>query len=143
MHIIGFPTTAFDILVEYTRIMPWVYSNFVQTQTYENDGEYLGHYLGDNSDQLFINLHWRFSSTLQVQAYLDYTRKGGHANIERQYELPSLPFLYGEVTYHVIQGVSFEYFMYRDLSVHADFNVGDIRYSGENSSWKIALQYGH
>lgn len=142
MRLIGLPTPDVDIRFEYTRIMPWIYSNFAQTQTYENDGELLGHYLGDNCDQIFIEVQWRLSSSLRVNGYLDYVRKGGRTDVTRQYELPSLPFLYGEVSHRFLKNISIEYRLLRDLTIKGDATVGDIQYSGENSNWKLTFQYG-
>jgi hypothetical protein len=79
---------------------------------------------------------------MRVYGYIDYVRKGGHADIAKEYELPSLPFLYGNISYRSFQGVSIEYYPYHNVMVRSDFTFGDVSYSGENSSLKIMVKYG-
>jgi hypothetical protein len=125
---------------EYTRILPWVYSNFVQTQVYESSGYLLGDYIGQNADQIYGEIIYRPTYNSSVQVYYDYVRKGGLTNIEHQYELPSMPFLYGNVDRRTVYGFSGQYEVYYDLKV---------RVFGEYSSQRaekvlggIALSYG-
>ena len=129
-----------SVNAEYTRILPWVYSNFVQTQVYESSSYLLGHYIGQNADQIYAEIIYRPTYNSSVQIYYDYVRKGGLTDIAHQYQLPSMPFLYGNVDRRTVYGFSGQYEVYYDLKV---------RVFGEYSSHRakkvlggIALSYG-
>jgi hypothetical protein len=107
--------TDLTLTAEYTRILPWVYSNFVQTQTYESDGYLLGHYIGQNADQVYLKLEYRVLPQAKVSFFYDYVRKGGLADIHFQYELPSQHFLYGTVTRNTQYGIDIFYEPYHDV----------------------------
>jgi len=109
---------------EYTRILPWVYSNFVQTQVYESSGYLLGDYIGQNADQIYGEIIYRPTYNSSVQVYYDYVRKGGLADVAYEYQLPSLPFLYGTVERRTVYGFSGQYEVYYDLKVRvfAEYN---------------------
>ena len=102
-------------ITEYTKILPWVYSNFVQTQTYESDGNLLGHYIGQNADQVYLKLEYRIKTRMQISLFYDYIRNGGLADIHYQYQLPSLKFLYGYVSRNTKYGIDFIYEPLHDL----------------------------
>ena len=110
-----------DVILEYTRILPWVYSNSVQTQTFENDGYLLGDYIGQNADQIYTVVNWRPVRAVGFSAYYDYVRRGGMTDVQREYESPSLPFLYGQVQRTTIKGASMTYEPLHDLITKCDF----------------------
>ncbi len=107
--------TDVTITAEYTRMLPWVYSNFIQTQTYESDGYLLGNYIGQNADQIYLKLEYRVLPQARVSLFYDYVRKGGLEDIHFQYELPSPHFLYGTVTRNTQYGIDIFYEPYHDL----------------------------
>jgi hypothetical protein len=131
-----------DATIEYTRILPWVYSNSNQSQLYENSGYLLGHYIGQNADQLFLNLRWRPVRGLLVSGYFDYARRGGKAGVEKQYELPSLPFLYGNVERTTIKGASIQYEYFHDLVGKCDFYWRNPYISSGSFQIEATVEYG-
>ena len=61
----------FFFTAEYTYTAPMVYKHFIPTTTYENAGYNMGHYLRDNSQEIYLVLEWRPIARLRVA--LDYT----------------------------------------------------------------------
>ena len=138
--------------VEYTRILPWVYSNWIPTQTYENANYLLGHYIGQNADQLYLQLDYRFMRGLETKLWGEYIRRGGMSAIENQYELPGEVFLYGLRRNETNIGLEVSYEYLHDLfgKVYYQYsNVTDEDKArtpawelGVNHSFGISLQYG-
>jgi hypothetical protein len=78
------PTTT--IIAEYTRTNPITYRHFVETTTYESNRFTMGHYLGDNSQEVYLGVRSRPIPKVYLEAgYImaaigtkyDYTGKGG------------------------------------------------------------------
>lgn len=61
-----------SVVVEHTRTNAIVYRHFVNTTTFESNNFGLGHYLGDNSEELFLALIYKPIPKLFAQ--LEYTR---------------------------------------------------------------------
>lgn len=93
----GLGIADLGVRIEYTRILPWVYSNFIQTQTYTSSNYLLGHYIGQNADQLFIQIDRHVTRALEIAFWAEQIRQGGFDNIGLQYDVANPPkaFLYG------------------------------------------------
>lgn len=68
------PNTTF--ILEYTRTNPIVYDHFVSTTTFESNGFNMGHYLNDNSDEIFFKVLCRPIPKLCVAAWYLKARRG-------------------------------------------------------------------
>ena len=79
------------ILAEYTRTNPWAYRHQIESTTYASNSYTLGHYLGENADEIY--LEGGFKVLRGLKASLSYTlaRKGpehvyeiinGNANVK-------------------------------------------------------------
>lgn len=96
----GFQT--YDVLLknlefnaEYTRINPWVYTHMYPATTFTNNGYVMGHWMGQNSDNIYLNLSYKPTRSLILGGTMQVYRKGGEKDIYYQYTLPASPFLYG------------------------------------------------
>jgi hypothetical protein len=70
-----------DILAEYSRIKPYVYSHNVEDYNkYKHYDTILGHYIGPNSDLVFLRFRKRFSKFLMVS--LEYQKYRHGSNTE-------------------------------------------------------------
>jgi len=69
-----------DTRIEYTRIKPWVYTNRIKVNTYTHYGDVLGHPIGPNSDELFVEIRKRFSR--RFHSSLSFLRRRHGANPE-------------------------------------------------------------
>ncbi|MGB9678097.1 MAG: capsule assembly Wzi family protein, partial [Candidatus Ratteibacteria bacterium] len=71
------PVLKSSFVIEYTKILPWVYSNWIPAQTYTNLNNPLGHYIGQNSDQIFFKFKYNFTPYCNLLLKSEYTRNGG------------------------------------------------------------------
>ncbi len=124
----------FDFLVdgiylnlEYTRILPWVYSNWIPAQTYTNLNYPLGHYIGQNSDQIYFKVGYYFDSNLYFCFDMDFTRNGGISDIKNQYTPPGEKFLYGDVRKIFRAGFNVDYEYLRNLMFSFNYNYYNVK----------------
>lgn len=64
--------TNVSVIVEHTRTNAIVYRHFVNTTTFASNGYGLGHYLGDNSEELYLALVYKPIPKLYTR--LEYTK---------------------------------------------------------------------
>jgi len=69
-----------DSRIEYTRIDPWVYTHRYPINSYTHYGDVLGHRLGPNADEIFVELRKRF--TRRFRAGVSYVSMRHGANPE-------------------------------------------------------------
>jgi hypothetical protein len=110
-----YPNT--DVVIEYTRLNPWVYNHKYPDATYQNHDYDLGHWLGQNGDDLWIAAHYRPMRQLLLGAEFGSYRKGGKLPNNRQYEIPTPDFLYDPVIKRQQFGITAQYEIVRDLFI--------------------------
>lgn len=140
---------SFDL--EYTRILPWVYSNWIPAQTYSNLGYLMGHYIGQNADQFYTNLSYEFKH-FKFSLNGDYTRQGGFSDVVNQYTSPGEPFLYGPKRKILRLGFGVDFKYLENIFIkfnYSFFNVSDEDQSrtpdwqkGKNHLISLRLFYG-
>lgn len=123
-----YPNT--DVLVEYTRINPWVYNHKFPDVTYQSHSFDLGHWIGQNADNLYLEANYRPYRNVKLGVQFESLRKGGKDSTKFQYELPTPEFLYGPLIKKQTYGITARYEPFRDLFV--DFHFLISRYSQEN-----------
>lgn len=111
----------FTARLEYTRILPWVYSNFIQTQTYTNSGYLMGDYIGQNADQIFIQFEYRVTKGLAVKIWGEGTRRGGMDSVYYQYQPEARPFLHGPKRQDIAFGFEASYELILNFLIKADY----------------------
>lgn len=81
--------------VEYTRIRPFVYRNFLPAQNYTNAGYLLGDWMGNNADRVTGIVKYTPIAKLKLTGRFSHLRKGGEGTLEQQYtQQPQPPFLF-------------------------------------------------
>jgi hypothetical protein len=75
-NLTNWPVNNVQATVEYTRTNPFCYRHYVQACTYESNNYLLGHYLGDNSDEIYAALTVKPIRTLYLKAAFTKARKG-------------------------------------------------------------------
>jgi len=111
----------FTLTTEFTRIYPFVYSNFVPTQTYESSSYLMGHWMGGNADLIYGSLNYRFIRGLQATVWAEYIRKGSKGVTAQQYEQPQPPFLFGQRTNYTYWGFDIKYEIMHELFIRGKF----------------------
>ncbi|NMB83191.1 MAG: hypothetical protein GYA14_15380 [Ignavibacteria bacterium] len=152
LHAYDFGISNLGARIEYSRILPWVYSNFVQTQTYTNSNYLLGHYIGQNSDQLFLQLDYRLLRGLEFKFWGEMIRRGGFDDVANQYTDPGEPFLYGLRRNETNLGLEITYEYIHDLSGRISYQYSDITdedalrtpefMMGRQHSFSVGFYYG-
>ena len=66
----------FSLVVEYTKIRPFVYSHVDSMNTYTAFGKNLGHRIGPNSDEIFGRLSYNFNEWIRMNFKYAFVRSG-------------------------------------------------------------------
>ena len=117
---------------EYTRILPWVYSNFIQTQNYTNSGTIMGDYIGQNADQMFLQSEYKVAKGLGLKLWAERTRRGGMDSVNYQYQPEAKPFLYGPKRVDSAFGFELSYEFFLNFLLRADYEYRQV--SDEDAS---------
>lgn len=67
-----------SLIVEYTKIRPYVYTHFNIQNNYTAFGANLGHRIGPNADELMFNSNYNFSEWLRFTIEYRYQREGNN-----------------------------------------------------------------
>lgn len=124
------PNTSFT--VEYTRTNPWTFTHPIATTTFESNKYNLGHYLRENSDEIFVSAKVKPYRGLSIEAGYIRARKGSVLTFQQinginnvagtpfmksiewtnktiflkvQYEIVNDAFVFGEYSSNNIQGI--------------------------------------
>lgn len=65
-----------SLIIEYTKIRPYVYTHFNPKNTYTSFGQILGNPIGPNADELFAKLNYNFSEKIKLGLEYQHLRKG-------------------------------------------------------------------
>ncbi len=147
---IDIPVENFSISFEYTRIQPFVYNNFIQTQTYTNHSYLLGHWIGGNADIIFISMNYRILRGLTISGWSYFIRKGSEGTLKQQYSVPQPEFLFGLKKYRFQFGMKLKYEILHDLFVESaythDWNKEEIEQDNfainHFDNFSFSLYYG-
>lgn len=142
-----------DVTLEYTRLNPWLYEHKDSTTTYKHLNYPLGHWMGQNSDQLRLQIDYIPAPQYYGSLYFERVRKGGIDSIETVYKYKiEKPFLYGELRNEIRIGATFAYEYMHDLIARITYEYSDIKDDdkkrfpawqlGKNNLLSLSLQYG-
>ena len=115
------PIDNLTLKLEYTKIYPYVYQHYINTTTYESASYVLGHWMGNNADQVYGSVKYRFLRGLEALVYAKYIRQGEHADPAKIFDQPQPPFLYGLRTNYTYLGAQVKYEFMHDLFVRARY----------------------
>jgi hypothetical protein len=79
----NFPIRNTYLIAEYTRTNPWTYRHQIETTTYATNNYNMGHYLGENSDEIYLEGGLRILRGLKASLAYTLARKAP----EHVYEL--------------------------------------------------------
>jgi len=144
------PLENLTLTVEYSKIYPFVYNNFIQTITYENASYLMGHWMGNNDDQVYGSIKYRFLRGLEASMWVRYIRKGEAGNVSDQYEQPQPPFLFGLRTNYTYLGAMIKYEFIHELFFRVRYQYMKTSQQQENlvfidktvNEFHLAIYYG-
>ncbi len=123
-----------DIVAEYTRINPWVYTHKYEATTYTSNSYVLGHWLGQNSELFYLSAEYRWIRSLWMKLSMQYIEKGILDPEHLHYTIPGVPtFLEGPLFHQTVIKYETQWELYRNL-----FLKGEIVLTNQNSG-QIAL----
>ena len=123
-----------DVVAEYTRINPWVYTHKYEATTYTSNSYVLGHWLGQNSELFYVSAEYRWIRSLWMKFSMQYIEKGILDPEHIHYSLPGIPpFLEGPLFHQMVIGFETRWEPYRNL-----FFTGKLVLTNQNSG-QIAL----
>ena len=126
------------IIVEYTRLNPWVYNHRFSDDTYQSHKINLGHWLGQNADLFSVGVYHRPMHNLEIGLFFESLRKGGKDSTVMQYRLPSPTILYSPLTKQQTFGFVGTYEPTRDLII--DMNILLSRFTTQVTSSSYSFQ---
>ena len=145
------PVENLTLTAEYTKIYPFVYNHFISTTTYESASYTLGHWIGNNADQIYGSLNYRFIRGFQATLWGQYVRKGEEGSAEQQIDIqPQPPFLFGLRTNYTYFGFWVKYELIHELFVKGIFQYTktsrqqtDLKFIDSNlNEFYLAAYYG-
>lgn len=140
------------LVIEYTLIQPFVYTNSNDAQTYQSHNYQLGHWTGSNSDIFYLAYRQNILRGLNARLSAWYFRKGQTELPEEQYQLPYPETLYGarridkritlEMTWQPVHNLFLKsYYSYSDIADEEEGRTEDFML-GTNNNFGLALFYG-
>ncbi|MCD6169180.1 MAG: hypothetical protein J7J76_01320, partial [Candidatus Latescibacteria bacterium] len=134
------PLDNLDFRAEYTRVNPCVYSHKFPINNFESYGYLLGHQIGQNADQLYLEANYRYIRPLLLTLSWQQDRKGRVPSAYEQYHSPSQRFLSGRVKRQQswALGVSYEPMRTLFLNIGCRFISNP---KGEQTELSFGLEY--
>ncbi|UCF63781.1 MAG: hypothetical protein JSW33_14650 [bacterium] len=145
-----------DLLAEYGRVKPYVYSHsYYDYNKYKHYDTVLGHYIGPNSDQIFLRFRQRFSKFLMAAIEYEHYRHGSNpadrnvgGDPDHPWESgdsPEVIFLDGVRKSQQTYGASVHYEIVRNLFL--EFHYRRMKFEPQEwenlLSFRISLNFGY
>lgn len=142
------------LTVEYTRTNPWTFRHDQPTTTFASNQFTLGHYLLDNSDEIYLSLAYKPLPKLTLQASYTRARKGPEHNYQVIQGVPNVKGLkWMEFVDWSRTSISFDasYQIINSVLINAGIELNEVSgnrnvaasyYWGEQNILKFGLHYG-
>jgi hypothetical protein len=128
---------------EYSRINPFVYNNLMPTETYTTHSYYLGDWMGNNADRVYLFAQYVPVPKLRVKAWYQKIRKGENGTLYQQYyQSPQPPFLFRKLFDYKEAGLSAKYELINRLMISMELNSIHTKYINDASSEQSGLRFG-
>jgi len=125
LSVTDLPIDNLTLTTEYTRINPFVYGHHDPAQIYTNSSYLMGHWMGHNSDLVYLDLNYRFMRGLEANLWGAYIRKGS-SDYSRQYKQPEPDFLFGLRNNYKYFGLNLKYELMHELNFETRFKLSKI-----------------
>jgi len=139
-----------EIVIEYTKIDPYVYFHRDDAQFYTNYDYQLGHWIGSNSDQIYLAFTKHILRGLKVKGWYAYIRRGSRESPEEPRYQDKHTFLWGLRSYYTSWGINARYEIIHDVFASAAYRslfkheeqTEDLIVEENNSEFLFTLNYG-
>jgi hypothetical protein len=144
------PINNLTLKLEYSKIYPYVYKHYISTTTYTSASYVMGHWMGDNADQIYASLSYRFIRGLESIIWTRYIRQGEEQDVDYQFDQPQPPFLSGLRTNYTYLGGEARYEIIHNLFFRARYQYMNTSRQQEDLSYVddslqefyVAVYYG-
>ena len=128
IRVFDIPATNLDMTLEYTRVNPATYNHSFPTTTFTNNGFIMGNWMGQNADNLFLEVGLSPMHALRLTAFSEIFRKGGILPLADQYSnnQGNWKFLFGPLHIERSIGMTAKYQPFRDVYVNCSVRVHKI-----------------
>jgi hypothetical protein len=128
IRVFDIPVTNFDMTLEYTRVNPATYNHSYPTTTFTNNGFIMGNWMGQNADNLFLEVGLSPMHALRLTTFSEIFRKGGILPLADQYSdnQGNWKFLFGPLHIERSIGMTAKYQPFRDVYVNCSARVHKI-----------------
>ncbi len=119
----NWPFKDLAFTTEYTRTSPMTYKHTVAGLTYASNKFNLGHYLVDNSQEIYLALQYKPIAQLYIKAEYFYAMHGDeyNYNFKSGYDPTSIPFLENKTWDNTTLGIYVTYEVLNDVYIKAYF----------------------
>ena len=147
IRVFDIPATNIDLTAEYTRVNPAAYDHVFPANTFTNNGFILGNWMGQNADDVFLELGLTPIHALRFSTFGEIYRKGAMLPIKDQYlaDEGKWTFLFGPIHIERSVGITAKYQPLRDvfLNVKARLHkVEDEADPAQNRSRQLEFSIG-
>lgn len=103
--------------LEYTAIKPYAYMNGDPLHQYTSSGYQLGHWIGSNAEQFYLEMEQYLPFRINLKTYFNYVVKGEKEDINNYYNkvVSTYPLLWRENSYYSEIGAKISYNPMHDL----------------------------
>lgn len=134
-----------EIVLEYTRINPFVYFHSDSAQTYANYGYEMGHWIGSNADEIYFSFKKRIIRGLNMDFWYRYIRKGNEEDFTEPRYQDNQKFLWGDKTFYSYYGIKLNYEMLHGFIANFQYNIMNTKTDDSNqsiSTLSLKFSYG-
>ncbi len=124
-----------EFVVEYTKILPFVYFHSDSAQTYENYGYQLGHWIGSNADQIYVKFRKRIIRGLNIDLWYSFIRKGEEEDFNEPRYQEGHTFLWGLNKHYTEYGINLSYEITHNFFMNLNYININISSEQENGSF--------
>lgn len=110
-----------ELILEYSRINPFVYFHVDKAQTYANYGYEMGHWIGSNADQIYLSFKKRIIRGLNFNLYYSVVRKGSEESFDELRYQDYQTFLWGEKNQVIEYGCNLSYEIMHNFNLKFDY----------------------
>jgi len=139
-----------EIVIEYSKIDPFVYLHSDRAQTYMNYDYVMGHWIGSNADQWYYSFSKKIIRGMEIKNYYLLVRKGSVWDYSEMPYQTKHSFLWGLKRYYNEYGLKIEYEVIHTLFARMVYRLvkdkietsKDIFNITENHFFSFGLSYG-
>ena len=133
-------TKNLDFRIEYTALMPWIYTHKVPVNRATNIDYVMGYWTGQNADNLYFCADYRISPFLKTKIAFSRYRKGGLIDVWNQYnDEVAENFLNGYQYKRYRTSLLVDYNIWKKLSISVKYQYTDLDLNEDNYNDKIYL----